>query len=187
MNEEILLNRILEDANNESKIILDSANAEIEKLNNCLDEFDKQLNQNTTMELEKYKEKCTENYESNLKFNKSKLVLEVKNIILDDVQAKAVEKIKNLKKGEMMAFLSKVIAQNAENNEILNYNINDIDDSDLNELDIVKKLNLQVKKDLSIESGILLSTEIYDKNLSFKNLVKELFTQKQKEICEVLF
>ena len=187
MNEEIILNRILEDAKKESKQIIDLANAEIENLKNNLNEFDKQLNQKTTIELEKYKEKCIENYESNLKFNKSKIVLEVKNNVLDELKNKAIEKIKSLKKNEMIAFLSKIIEQNAENNEILKHNISDIEDTDLIELDIVKRLNLQVKKDSLIECGIMLSTEIYDKNLSFKNLAKELFNEKQKEIYEVLF
>ena len=187
MNEELFLNRILDDANIEAKKIIDSANTEIDNLKKDLNEFDNQLNKNTSSELEKYKEKCLENYENILKFNKNKLILEVKNIVLNDVQIKAVEKIKNLKKDEMIVFLSKILEKNAENNEVLNYNINNIEDNDLAKLDIVKKLNLRIKKDLSIESGIVLSTEIYDKNLSFKNLIKELFDEKQKEISDILF
>ena len=98
MNEELFLNRILDDANIEAKKIIDSANTEIDNLKKDLNEFDNQLNKNTSSELEKYKEKCLENYENILKFNKNKLILEVKNFVLNDVQIKAVEKIKNLKK-----------------------------------------------------------------------------------------
>ena len=47
MNENIILERIIEDANKQAKNIIDEANQEIEKLKNSLNEYDKKLNQNT--------------------------------------------------------------------------------------------------------------------------------------------
>ena len=87
----------------------------------------------------------------------------------------------------MLEFIEKILVQNAEKNEILYYNIDNIGDDDLAGLETVKNLNLQVIKNAEIEKGLLISTKIYDKNLSFKNLIQELFNKKQKEIFEVLF
>ena len=46
---------------------------------------------------------------------------------------------------------------------------------------------LRVKKDLSINQGMILSTDVYDKNLSLKNIVDELYNKNQQEIYKILF
>ena len=76
---------------------------------------------------------------------------------------------------------------NAEKFETLYYNLENIEDEDLSNLDSVKKLNLQVKKDLTIKSGLKLSTENYDKDLSIENLVEDLFNKNREKICNLLF
>jgi hypothetical protein len=38
------------------------------------------------------------------------------------------------------------------------------------------------KKDLSINQGMILSTDVYDKNLSLRNIVDELYNKNQQEI-----
>jgi len=187
MNEEVILKKILNDAEKESKQIIDNANQEIEKLKMNLTDLENQLNKKSNDEIEKYRAEYSEFCLENLKFNKNKLILDAKNFVMKDFKKNAVETIKNLKKAEMIAFLSKIITQNAENSETLIYNIDSIEDGDLYEMDIIKKLNIKVKKDLSIESGMMLSTEIYDKNLSFKNIVDDLFVKNQTEIYSVLF
>ena len=187
MNENVILERIIEDANIESKHIIDSANVEIENLKNNLVDFDNSLKQKYELEIDKFKEKNQEYYESNLEFSDRKLSLEVKNNVINDLKNKAYEKIINFSKSEMLEFIEKILVQNAEKNEILYYNIDNIGDDDLAGLETVKNLNLLIIKNAEIEKGLLISTKIYDKNLSFKNLIQELFNKKQKEIFEVLF
>ena len=187
MNEQIILDRILNDANNQAKTIIDDANLEIENLKNSLSDYDNELNKKSEFELEKFKANYTEFCSNDLNFNKGKLVLEVKNYVINDLKNKAIEKINQLNKDEKIKFFEKILLQNAENNENLTYNISDFEDEDFNRIECVKSLNLKVQKDLSINEGIILSTDVYDKNLSLKNIVDDLYSRKQQEICNVLF
>ena len=165
MNEQIILDRILNDANNQAKIIIDEANQEIENLKNSLTDYENELNQKTENELKKFKEKHSELFSNNLDFNKRIFVLEVKNQVINDLKEKAVKKINLLEKAEKLHFFEQILLQNAENNENLFYNISDFEDEDFSNMEVVKTLNLQIKKDLSIDEGIILSTDIYYKNL----------------------
>ena len=129
MNEEVILKKILNDAEKESKQIIDNANQEIEKLKMNLTDLENQLNKKSNDEIEKYRAEYSEFCLENLKFNKNKLILDAKNFVMKDFKKNAVETIKNLKKAEMIAFLSKIITQNAENSETLIYNIDSIEDA----------------------------------------------------------
>ena len=143
--------------------------------------------ENNELELKKFKESYLEFCSNDLKFNKGKLILEVKNQVINELKEKAIEKINLLEKGEKLKFFEQILTKNAENNETLTYNINDFEDEDFNKIECVKSLNLKVKKDLSIEQGMILSTDIYDKNLSLQNIVNELLSKNQQEIYKVLF
>ena len=187
MNENVILDRILNDANIQSKQIIDNANQEIDNLKLSLEDFDSELKQKYESETQKFKKHCLEYYNSNLEFGKRRLVLEAKNDILNDLKEKTIEKIANFSKEQKVNFIEKLIAQNAEENEILEYNIDSINDEDLSNLEIVKKLNLKISKNPLIKKGIVLSTLIYDKNLSFESVVNELFNKRKNEILKVLF
>ncbi|MBQ8424788.1 MAG: hypothetical protein IJX17_02050 [Clostridia bacterium] len=187
MNEQIILDRILNDANTQAENIINEANQEIENLKNSLNEYDNQLNKNTNLELEKYKSNYLDFCSNDLQFKKGKLILEIKNQVINNLKEKAIEKINSLEKSEKIKFFEQILIQNAEKNEILTYNINNFDDEDFYKIECVKTLNLQIKKDLSINQGMVLSTDIYDKNLSLKNIVEELYNKKQQEICKILF
>ena len=187
MNEQLILDRILNDANNQAKNIIDDANNEIQNLKNSLTNYDNELNKNTELELEKTKSSYSEFCLNDLNFNKRKFVLEVKNYVINDLKKKAIEKINSFEKTEKLHFFEQVIAEHAENNETLIYNVNDFEDEDFNNMEIVKTLNLKVQKDLTIKQGMILSTDVYDKNLSLKNIVEELYNKNQQEICNVLF
>lgn len=187
MNENIILERIIEDANKQAKNIIDEANQEIEKLKNSLNEYDKKLNQNTNLELENFKARYSEFCSNDLQFKKGKYILEIKNQVINELKEKAIEEINLLEKSEKIKFFEQILIQNAENDEILTYNINDFEDEDFYKIECVKSLNLRVKKDLSINQGIILSTDVYDKNLSLKNIVDELYNKNQQEIYKILF
>ena len=187
MNEKVVLEKIISDAENESNKIIESANQEIENMNQNLIEYEKSLKEKSNLEIEKYKRENQELYSSNLEFNKNKLVLEIKNSVLNDFKKTALSKIKNYQKDELLTFLNQILLKNAENNEKLLFNIDNITESDLKKLDAVKSLNLVVVADNSIQEGMILTTEIYDKNLSFENIVLDLFDKKKNEICEELF
>ena len=170
MNEEVILNRILDDANDQSELLISDANAKIEQLKEDLREFDYEQNQKALAEIEQYKTKYEEQNESNLKFLKRKLVLEVKNDVIKELKQRAIDKINGYSKEEMLEFLNKVISEHAEKNEKLSFNLDGISVSDIKGLASVNKLNLTVEKNTSLEKGLLLSTDVYDKNLSIENL-----------------
>ena len=130
MNENLILERIIEDANKQAKNIIDDANQEIENLKISLNEYDKKLNQNNEIELEKFKSNYLEFCSNDLKFNKGKLILEVKNQVINELKEKAIEKINLLEKGEKLKFFEQILTKSAENNETLTYNINDFEDED---------------------------------------------------------
>lgn len=187
MNENIILERIIEDAKKQAKIVTDDANQEIENLKNSLSDYDNELHQKTELELEKFKSNYLEFCYNDLEFNKSKLTLKIKNDVINDLKEKAIEQINLLKKSEKIAFFEQILIKYAENNESLTYNLNDFDDEDFNKMECVKALNLKVKKDLSIDEGMILSTDVYDKNLSLKNIVDELYSKNQQAILKILF
>lgn len=187
MNEQIILDRILSDANTQAKKIIDDANQEIENLKYGLSEYDNELKQKTDFELEKFKANYLDFCANDLNFNKGKLVLEIKNDVIKSLKEKAIEKINLMKKDEKIKFFEQILIQNAENNETLIYNLNDFEDEDFYKIECVKTLNLMVKKDLSINQGMILSTDVYDKNLSLRNIVDELYNKNQQEIFNVLF
>ena len=187
MNENVVLERIITDAENESKQIIADANKEIENMQTELSVFEKSLEEKSNNEVEKYRVEGKEFYASNLEFNKSKLILETKNSVLHDLKKSAISRIKSYEKDKILYFLNKILLNNAEKDETLIFNVDNISEKDLKNLEAVKSLNLILLEDKSIEKGMILSTETYDKNLSFESIVSDLFDKKLNEICEVLF
>ena len=187
MNENVILDKILIEADSEAEKIIDDAHKEISSIKHELKNYENSLDSKLTLEVEKYKKESEEFYLGNLEFNKSKLVLEAKNELLEELKETAISQIKSYKNAEMVEFLNKILLKNAENNETLLFNINGIKKGDLEKLDIVKTLNLTIVEDKKIDEGLVLTTDTYDKNLSFESIVNDLFNQKRNEICNVLF
>ena len=169
-------NSIIEDAQNQADLILTEAK-----------KFADDKKEETLKKVENFKESTIEKYNTLLKIEENKILLNERQNILNDLKKEAKAFLLDMKKEDMLKFLDKIIKSYAEKEETLLFNIKDVNKKDLSALESVKKLKLNVVESSLDEEGIVLSNKNCDKNLLFSSLIDCSFEKNDWKINELLF
>ena len=179
------MKRIINDANLEAKQNLINAKNKVDSENISLQEFILEQKNLTNKEIKKQVNSLKEKYLVNQNIQQKKILLKVKQDIIKSLKQMAVDRLLNMTKKDTLAFISKVLKKNAEENQVVYVLFNQIKLEEIKSLSIVKKLNLKIKK--GSEQGFIFSSSNYDKNLSINYLVDESFEKNQHQIFSLLF
>ncbi|MBO4262280.1 MAG: V-type ATP synthase subunit E [Clostridia bacterium] len=117
-----------------------------------------------------------------------KAYLAAKQSLVQTVYVRAVNKLNAMDKAEYLAFVDKLVGENAESGETVIIS----EDCPLSEEEVaaqksVKALGLSVKKCGKFGGGIVLSGKKADKDLSFKSLCDSVRETTEAEIAHKLF
>jgi len=187
MQGQAIVNRILLDAQEKAKEIIETAELKASEILADAKEFE-QTKQ--TKAEEKSQEKASEIAERNntlAKIEGRKIILNKKQNILKDLKQQALDVLLQLEKPKMLELVEKLLKKNAEKNETLFVNIKGLTNKDIEGLEIVKKLSLNVSKAEFDSVGLVLSNDSCDKNLLFEDLISASFSEVEDEVNAILF
>ena len=117
----------------------------------------------------------------------NKIVLQSKQKVLKGVKDGALNFLCALNKAETLKLAESLIENNAEKDDEILFNLNDVKVEDIESFKAVKSLKLAVKQDKDLDYGIMLCGKNVDKNLLFKTLVENTYSENESEICFKLF
>lgn len=182
-----ITNRILQDAEARVQEIKNDCELKCQAILLDANNYAKQ-EQKKCKDLAKIKQKEIEDkYLTLAKIEGNKIVLKAKQNALEGVKQKALEFLCAQNKLETINFVEKLIEKNAEKSDLVAFNLKDVKEEDLEQIKCVKDLGLKVKFDKDLDFGVLLCGKNCDKNLLYKTLVDNAFSQVEKEICFKLF
>jgi len=182
-----ITNRILQDAEIKAQEIKNSCELKCQEILLEAQNYAKQM-QKDCKDLAKTKQKeIKDKYLTLAKIEGNKIVLKSKQLVLEGVKQKALDFLCAQNKEETVKFVAKLIEKNAEKEDLVVFNLGNIKEDDIKEIDCIKSLGLKVKYDKTLAYGILLCGKNCDKNLLFKTLVDNAFNDLEKEICFTLF
>lgn len=118
-----------------------------------------------------------------------KIKLKAKRDIITNVVNNITTKLCNLNKEQYLSLVYGLLEKNAESGDIVILSNNSpITAKDLQNLQIVKQLNLEISNDLgNFVGGVKLSNDVCDKDLSFATLIESDIDNIEKEIVKELF
>ncbi len=188
MQGDVIVNRILSDAQLKASEIINEANEKVNKINEDINIFADEKSKEVTIKLEEASKQLSDRYATLAKIEGNKIILNKKQEVLKDLKNQALNTLLQLNKEDMLALVEKLLKANASKDETILFNIKNVTKKDIESLEIVSKLNLSVTKNANENQyGMILVSQTCDKNLLFEQLISDAFEQNQAEIHEILF
>ena len=187
MQGQAIVNRILLDAQEKAKQVVDNANLKAEEILANAENFANEKQQEAELKAQEKTAEIADRNNTLAKIEGRKIILNKKQNILKDLKNQALDVLLSLKKADMLKMIEKLLKKNATSAETLFVNVKGITLKDVNSLEVVKKLKLDVCKGSFEQEGLVLSSESCDKNLLFADLISVAFDEVADEINAVLF
>jgi vacuolar-type H+-ATPase subunit E/Vma4 len=116
----------------------------------------------------------------------AKILLAEKRALIDDIYARAEEKLKNLSSGDCLAMTEKLLKLYAEDGDEIQVSHNFPCAKEVSALDIVKKKHLKITFG-SVSGGFILSGKTSDKDLTYSSLLSADRAVHEAEIAAEIF
>ncbi len=178
-----IIEKILIDANEKAKEILDTAEQKKANQEKAIDEWTSDY---LAVQRKALKKECEEVIDRKITLSKldaRKILLSAKQEIISEVLDKVIEKLFGLKKAEYLNFVIKLLNANAEEgDEIVLSRDKVLCKKDFDGVNVVKDKNLTFSKEFGdFVGGIILQGKTCDKDLTFKAILeeyKEIYVEK---------
>ena len=182
-----IVERILLDATNASNQIIQKAQEKADLITLEANNF--VLNEKKTAQEKMAQDNdfITEKYKTLLKIEQRKLLLKSKQQLIRDLKSKALSLLLSKPKKELLNFVELLLSKNALKGETVLFNLQNVTESDLEKLEVIKNLELKIIKSSKIEAGLVIECKTVDKNLTFADLIEKSFEENQQEINSLLF
>lgn len=180
-----IVEKIIDDAKQQVEQIKLDTTTQTKEIKKQAQNEVKAMEKQVLAQSKKYDEKTKKHFEILSKIDCSKLLLQQKQQILQDIKDQTIEKINCVEKREILKFVEKILKENAVEKDNVKVLFKNCSCQDVKTLSIVKKLKLKVVKGEDL--GVVISNESYDKNFSLVSLVNEKFECQKSKIIDILF
>jgi len=187
MQGEAIINRILSDADERAKVVIDEADLKAKELVSEAEIFSANLKNQANETVREREEQIIDRYKTLARIEGNKILINKKQEILKDLKKQALDVLLNFEKSKKLELIEKLLNNFAAKDEQLLVNVKGITNKEIEGLEIVKKLGLKVEKYKGEQQGLVLSSNSCDKNLLFEDLINQAFEQSQDEINNILF
>ncbi len=155
----------------------------------------KKVNEDLATEKEKQRKIIKEEAEeiikrrnADLRLERKKIILNAKNGIIDSVFCRVYDRLKDMDEESELRLISSLIMKYAEEgDEVILSENSKLSEKQVLEIDGIKKLSLTLKKNGKFDGGIILSGKKFDKDLTYKSLLKSAKEKYGKEVADKLF
>lgn len=188
MSEQAIVERIISDAEEEARAIIKDAE---EKAKATVAEANIRAERNRQgmeAEVKAKAESIFDGKAAAARLDGAKILLGEKRGVIDQVYARALEKLLNLSERETLYLCTRLLGEHAEEGDHLVFADNFRYAQAVSALPIVKEKKLKVStKHATLDGGFMLCGKNSDKNLSYGAILAMDREQKQAEIASVIF
>jgi V/A-type H+-transporting ATPase subunit E len=187
---ENIIAKIIESAENSRKNTLFEANEKIKQIESDTDIYISALNKKTDAEIAEMQKNTVSRRKSVADLDVKKIILKAKHSVLDAAFVNAESKVLKLSDKEYKTFIKKLITSYAENGDIVLISENDRKKIDKTFIDdISKSSGLKLGFDYSddFNGGVILQSNICNKNLTLETLMKQIRENIESEVASILF
>ncbi len=188
MSEQAIIERIISDAEAEAKEIIREAE---ERAKATVAEANSRAERNkigTEAEVKAKADSIADGKSAAARLDGAKILLGEKRGVIDEVYARALDKLLNLSEKETLYLCTRLLNEHAEEGDELVFADNFRYAQAVSALPVVKEKKLKVStKHTSLDGGFLLCGKNCDKNLSYGAILSMDREEKQSEIASVIF
>lgn len=188
MGREEIINRILADARSECDEILAAAKREADGIIASAEARAKEELAETKAEADERAKSVADGRAAAARLDSAKIYLAEKRRVIDEIYARALSKLVDMKSADSLKLLSRLIAENAEEGDEVVLAENFKFAADVAKLPVIKERNLTISATRAkISGGCLLRGKKSDKDLSFDALLSADMEEHQADIAAQLF
>ena len=188
MQGEIIVNRIIADANLKAQESTDNARQRAKSIMEEAEAFNEKKNQEVKDETAVRGKEISDRYATLARIEGNKIILNKKQEIIKDLKNKALDSLLALSNDKKLELVEKMLKNNASKGETLKVNIEGVSLDDVKKLKVVKDLELKVEKNNDKNAiGLILSSASMDKNLLFYQLIDMAYDENEEKINGILF
>lgn len=188
MSKEGIVERILSDAQARAQAIISEAEKQAEEL---IAEAEEQAKRDEKGVQAEVAEKCKaikSGKEAEARLDSAKVLLAQKRRVIDGIYERALEKLKELKKAEAVAFADKILQGYAEEGDTISFAPDFKYAQEVARLEVCaeKKLKISLNAE-GVDGGFVLRGKTADKDVSYKALLSADREQYEVEIASSVF
>ena len=188
MSEQAIVERIISDAEEEARAIIqeaeERAKATVGEANACAE----RNRQGTEAEVKAKTESIFDGKAAAVRLDGAKILLSEKRGVIDEIYARALEKLLDLSEKETLSLCTRLLNEHAEEGDELVFADNFRFAQAVSALPVVKEKKLKVStKYAKLDGGFMLCGKNSDKNLSYGVILAMDREEKQAEIASAIF
>ena len=188
MSEQAIVERIISDAEQEAQAIIKEAE---ERANKTVAEANARAERNrqgTEAEVKAKAESIFDGKAAAARLDGAKILLGEKRAVIDEVYARALDKLLNLSEKDTLFLCKRLLDEHAEEGDELVFADNFRYAQAVSALPVVKEKKLKVSsKHAKLDGGFMLRGKNSDKSLSYGAILALDREEKQSEIASVIF
>lgn len=188
MSKEAIIDKIISDAQAESREIIAQAEEAAEKIKSESYKTSEKARRATERETA---EKCkiiSERKAAAVRLESAKIFLEQKRRVIDEIYNNALKRLVNLNEEECESVIGRLLEKYAEDGDVIYFADNFLYPERIALLPVVQDKQLEISKEhMPINGGIFLKGKISDKDLSYGALLSIDRDEYQAKIASVLF
>ena len=188
MSKEGIVERILSDAQERAQAIIAAAEKQAESI---IAEAENSAKRDETGVKAEVEEKCAaikSGKEAEARLDSAKVLLAQKRRVIDSIYERALNKLKELKKADAVAFADKILQEYAEEGDTIAFASDFKYAQEVSHLDICaeKKLKIALNAE-GVNGGFVLRGKLADTDVSYGALLSADREEKQVEIATAVF
>lgn len=188
MGKEEIVNRILSDAETEAAEILRSANERAEGIIAVANERAADERAEAEKEAGGRAKRISEGKAASARLDSAKILLAEKRRVIDEIYARAMKKLLEMKEKDALKLIEKLLVAHAEEGDEIMLAKNFAYAKSVEALPVVKERKLKISaKYAEIDGGCILRGKLCDKDLSYGALLNADKDEYQAEIAASLF
>ena len=188
MGKEEIINRILSDADAESAEILRVANERAESIIAAANERAASDRAEAKEQADGRAKRISEGKAASARLDAAKILLAEKRRVIDEIYARALKRLLEMKETEALKLLEKLLISHAEDGDEIVFAKNFAYAKGAAALPVVKERKLKISTDAAeIDGGCILRGKLCDKDLSYGALLNADKEEYQAEIALKLF
>lgn len=188
MNEQAIVDRIISDAEEEARAIIAEAEERAKATVAEANARAERNRQGTEAEVKAKAQSISDGKAAAARLDGAKILLGEKRGVIDEIYARALDKLLNLSERETLFLCTRLLDEHAEEGDELVFADNFRFAQAVSALAIVKERKLKVSaRHAAVDGGFMLCGKNSDKNLSYGAILAMDREEKQADIASVIF
>ena len=188
MNEQAIVDRIISDAQNEAEAIIAEAERKAEETVKEASLNAERIKKGVQAEVKQKTDGIFDGKAATARLDGAKILLGEKRGVIDEVYARALKGLNELKEGDAVYLANRLLTAYAEEGDEITFAHNYRYQKNVAELPVVKEKGLKVSSKLAdIDGGFILVGKNSDKDLSYGALISLDREQNQADIASRIF